>query len=221
MVDVCSRRARLRAGLGVRGTGMGVACGGRRPAWLLARRQPIRGRAASRHRHRPRRRPRRESSGLGRGDVCRAGPDSRPDGDHLHRRRPQGVADAPRDAARQARRRGRGRGPSRRAGPVGRAGTRCAVCPSRDPCRGRRHVRRSPLAPSAAGRAHPSAGSRGSARASSRSSSRGPGSATAVCVAATGCGASASSSSSSSSGFGFGFDPDSGGRRSNGRRGGD
>jgi hypothetical protein len=204
---------------------MGVARGGGRSPWFLARGRSVRRRTASRYRHRPRRCPGGESSGLGRGDVCRAGPDSRPDRDDRHGRRPQGVADAPRDTARPAGRyRCRG-GTRRRAGPVGRAGARCAVCPSRDPGWGQRHVRRSALAPSVAGCPRSSTRTRGTTRASSRSSTSCPGSATSLCVAP---GSSASTGSyddaGSKPGPGPGSDSsrrgDDGGRATDGSPGG-
>ena len=99
---------------------MGLARGRPRAPPVLARGQPVRGRPASWSRHRPRGCALRSCAGHGRGDVRRQRADARAHGDDPHRRRREGVADAPRVAARAARRpRRRGRC-DRRCRPFGR-----------------------------------------------------------------------------------------------------
>lgn len=165
------RCSRLGAGRNAGRVGVGLAGRWADPARVLARRQPLRGRAAPRRRRRARRRALRSRPGLRRGHLRRAGPDPRAHRDDRRRRRPQGVADPPRAPPRAPRRPRLGRTAGRGAWTVGCAGARRSLRPPRDP-RGRSgDVRRSTLAPCAAGCPYPSAGTRGAARASSCSRS--------------------------------------------------
>ena len=182
------RGDRLGAGRNARRLGVGLA--GRRadPARVLRRRQPVCGRTAPRHRCRARRCSRCSRPGSGRGDVRRASPDARPHRDHRGGRRLQGVADPPRITPRAARGSRLGRAARRGAWTVGSSGARRSLRPPRDARGRRRDVRRSALAPTAAGCPYPSAGTRGAARASSCPCSL-PCTGTANCIAAARCGA--------------------------------
>jgi hypothetical protein len=146
--------------------GMGVARRGFRPPRVRARRRPVRGRPASRDRHRGRRRRGGSRTRVRRGDVRRRGPDPRPDGDDRHAGA-QGVTHAPRTAARQARHARDRRRSDRGCRSLRRVRARGAIYPPRDQACGLgRHVRRSAGAPSAAEctRPHSSTGTRGAAR---------------------------------------------------------
>jgi hypothetical protein len=161
------RRPRCRAGcarLGLAGRWGGAA-------GVLDRRQPVRGRAASRHRHRARRCENRARSSIRRSVVRGTGADARPHGHDRYGRRLQGVPDPSRPASGPSRRSRRGERPDRGGRTVRRCRVRHAVRPPRNPAAGRRDVHRPSLAPSAASGDSP-AGPRGAARASARSRSR-------------------------------------------------
>jgi hypothetical protein len=126
-----------------------LACGRRRPPRVLRRRQPLRGRAASRHRRRDRGPAAGASAGRGRGHVRGRSPDARAHRHDRHRRRIQGVPHAPRDAAGEEGSDGgrRLRDCRRRTLRGGRA--RCALPAPRNPRGRQRDLRRSSVAPSA------------------------------------------------------------------------
>jgi hypothetical protein len=150
---------------GTIGDGVGVAGRRRRLACLLGGRRQVRGRAASRGRHR--RRVVGDGSGPGdrRRDLRRAGTDAWPHSYDRHGGRPQGVLDPSRTAPRSAWRHGlRGR-PDRRARAVGRGRTRRPICPSRCPGRRKRDLRRPTRVASVAECPHTSSGTRDAARA--------------------------------------------------------
>ena len=124
---------------------LGLAGGRRRPPRVLARRRSLRGRTASRYRHRSRRRTPGLCARLRRGRIRRPGSDARA---HRHdrRRRLQGLADPSRAASREARRPCRGEGALGRSRADRRSRARDRVRPPGYPGRRRGNVRRSAVA---------------------------------------------------------------------------
>jgi hypothetical protein len=162
------------------------------PTRVLARRQPVRGRPAPRHRHRVGRRRRGTCTGIGRGHVLRAGADARSDRHHCDHRRLQGIADARRATPRQARHSRRGGRPDRRARAIRRSGARRSLRSPGNPRGGGREVRGPAQPASTAGRARTAtdrsgacpdsrSGSQGHARAVSRTALTGSGTGSGTC----------------------------------------
>jgi len=163
-------RHRSRRGADRRSGGAGLDVARRRAhaARFRGRRQPLRGRPASRHRRRPGGCAPRSRARGGGDQLRRAGPDARPHGHDRDGRRAPGVSDASRRSPRPPRRPCRRGRRDRRGRTIRRGRARRAVRPPRHPGRRGGDLRRPAVPPSAAGCARPSAAARRAARTGSR-----------------------------------------------------